>query len=229
MTDTFDERLVMLEALLFASESPQTPNRISQFLGRSVRKELPDLIQALNDNYADAGRSFRIREIAEGYQMYLMPTYTRAVEKFLSKQKERRLSQAALETLAVVAYKQPVTRADVEHVRGVNSDGVISSLLERKLTAIVGRSHKVGRPLLYGTTKQFLEYFGLKSLEELPRLDELALPEETSMVKSQVELNLDNGGDDDQREAALYPIDNEEDEKTGIMGQEIALETDVIE
>lgn len=229
MTDTFDERLVMLEALLFASESPQTPNRISQFLGTSIRRELPDLIQALNDSYADSGRSFRIREVAEGYQMYLMPTYTRAVEKFLRKQKERRLSQAALETLAVVAYKQPVTKADVEHVRGVNSDGVIASLLERKLTAIVGRSHKVGRPLLYGTTKQFLEYFGLKSLDELPRLDELAMPEEDSTTRSQVELNLGSDGDDDRSEVHEDPFETEEDEKGGIMGQEIALETDVIE
>jgi segregation and condensation protein B len=229
MTDTFDERLVMLEALLFVSENPQTPTRIAQFLGKSVRRDLPNLVQALNESYADEGRSFRIREVAEGYQFYLMPTYTRAVEKFLKRQVERRLSQAALETLAVIAYKQPVTKADIEHVRGVNSDGVIGSLLERKLTAIVGRSSKVGRALLYGTTKQFLEYFGLKSLEELPRLDELALPGEDPNQLEQVELNLDDSEDVGPPETAPEPIETEEDTKAGKMGQEIVLESDVIE
>lgn len=229
MIDSLDERLVMLEALLFVSESPQTPIRIAQFLGKSVRRDLPDLVQTLNESYANEGRSFRIREVAEGYQFYLMPTYTRAVEKFLKRQVERRLSQAALETLAVIAYKQPVTKADVEHVRGVNSDGVLASLLEKKLTAIVGRSSKVGRPLLYGTTKQFLEYFGLKSLEELPRLDELALPDEDPRQVGQVELKLDNDEEIAPPESALEPIENEEDAESGKMGQEIVLESDVIE
>ena len=185
-----DERLILFEALLFATERPLSPRRIIHFLGKSAKTDLPKLVEKLNDSFAESGRSFRVREIAGGYQLYLMPTYARAVEKFLKKQRERRLSQAALETLAVIAYKQPVSRADVEHVRGVNSDGVLSSLLERKLTAIVGRSQKVGRPLLYGTTERFLEYFGLNTLEELPRLDELVLPEDEISSENQVEMKF---------------------------------------
>lgn len=190
MKEPFDERLPLLEALLFVSDKPQPANRLSQFLGKFARRDLSELIQQLNESYGEEGRAFRIREIAGGYQMYLMPTFTHAVEKFLTKQKERRLSQAALESLSIIAYKQPVTKADVEHVRGVNSDGVLASLLERRLVSIVGRSQKAGRALLYGTTKDFLEYFGLKNLEELPRLEELALPDERPIADGQVELDL---------------------------------------
>ncbi len=202
-----DERLILFEALLFASERPLSPKRIIQFLGKSAKTDLPKLVEKLNDSFAESGRSFRIREIAGGYQLYLMPTYARAVEKFLKKQRERRLSQAALETLAVIAYKQPVSRSDIEHVRGVNSDGVLASLLERKLTAIVGRSQKVGRPLLYGTTNRFLEYFGLNTLEELPRLDELVLPEDETTGENQVELELGGENESDINELEAPELD----------------------
>jgi segregation and condensation protein B len=184
-----DDRLPMVEALLFASEKPVSASRLVGFLGKSSARKIPELIEKLNDSYSVSGRVFRVREVAGGYQMYLMPTYTRAVENYLGSHRERRLSQAALETLAVVAYKQPVSRADIEHVRGVNSGGVLASLLERKLTAIVGRSDKVGRPLLYGTTDRFLEYFGLRSLNDLPSLEELVLPDEND-EDGQVELRL---------------------------------------
>ncbi len=215
-----DERLILLEALLFVSESPQPPSRLVQFLGRSARNDLPRLVQKLNEDYADQGRAFRIREIADGYQMYLMPTYTQAVEKFLKRQIERRLSQAALETLAIVAYKQPVTRADIEHIRGVNADGVIASLLKRKLAAIVGRSHKAGRPLLYGTTRQFLEYFGLKSLDELPTLEELAIPGEESYARNQGELQLEPEKDDVQDETVESGEPDDDDRIPAVYGQE---------
>jgi segregation and condensation protein B len=201
-----DERLILFEALLFAAERPLSPRRIIQFLGKSAKTDLPKLVEKLNDSFAESGRSFRVREIAGGYQLYLMPTYARAVEKFLKKQRERRLSQAALETLAVIAYKQPVSRADVEHVRGVNSDGVLASLLERKLTAIVGRSQKVGRPLLYGTTERFLEYFGLNTLEDLPRLDELVLPEDEISSENQVEMKFGGENLSDVNESEVHEL-----------------------
>lgn len=226
MHDEPDQRLVLLEALLFVSEGSQPVNRIAQFLGKSARKDLPKMVEQLNESYAGEGRAFRIRQIAGGYQMHLLPTYTRAVEKFLKKQKERRLSQAALETLAVVAYKQPVARADIEHIRGVNSDGVIASLLQRRLISIVGRSSKVGRALLYGTTKQFLEYFGLDSLDELPRLEELALPEDDSLLHNQVELQLDSGPDEPQ-EASTESVDSEDETVCELVGQEIDENPDV--
>jgi segregation and condensation protein B len=229
MPDGTDERLVLLEALLFVSDSPLRSNRLVQFLGKSARKDLPNLVRHLNESYANDGRSFRIREIAGGYQMYLMPTYTRAVEKFLKKQRERRLSQAALETLAVMAYKQPVTRADIEHIRGVNSDGVIASLLERRLAAIVGRSQKLGRALLYGTTQQFLEYFGLNSLDELPRLDELVLPEEDQLSFNQVELELDSGREEIESEEPVDLEGSDDDMILAVAGQEIDVNPDVTE
>jgi segregation and condensation protein B len=229
MPDGPDERLMLLEALLFVSDGPQRPNRLIQFLGKSARKDLPKLVQHLNESYANEGRSFRIREIAGGYQMYLMPTYTRAVEKFLKKQRERRLSQAALETLAVMAYKQPVTRADIEHIRGVNSDGVIASLLERKLAAIVGRSQKVGRALLYGTTQQFLEYFGLNSLEELPRLEELVLPEDETSSLNQVELELDSGREEFESKEPVDLEGSDDEMILAVAGQEIDGNPDVTE
>jgi len=191
-----DDRLTLLEALLFASDKPQPQNRLVQYLGKSASKELTELIGKLNEAYANEGRTFRIRRIAGGYQMYLLPTFTRAVEGFLRKQRERKLSQAALETLSIIAYKQPVTKADVEHIRGVNSDGVMASLLERKLIAITGRSSKVGRALLYGTTTNFLEYFGLDSLEDLPKLDEIQIQDASG------------GRSDDQVELELSESDN---------------------
>lgn len=229
MFDAPDDRVTLLEALLFAADSPQPSNRLVQFLGKSARKELPDFVKRLNESYANEGRAFRIREIAGGYQMHLVPTYTRAVEKFLKKQKERRLSQAALETLAVVAYKQPVTRADIEHIRGVNSDGVIASLLERKLVAIVGRSQKVGRALLYGTTKKFLEYFGLNELHELPRLEELVLPEDELMPHNQVELELESEKEEVPIEQTVDSGESERERILAASGQEIDGNPDVTE
>jgi segregation and condensation protein B len=228
MCNAPDERLVLLEALLFVSDGPQSASRLVQLLGRSARKELANLVHQLNESYASEGRAFRIREIAGGYQMHLVPTYTRAVEKFLRKQRERRLSQAALETLAVIAYKQPVTRADIEHIRGVNSDGVVGSLLQRKLVAIVGRSSKVGRALLYGTTKRFLEYFGLNSLEELPRLEEFVLPEDGMFQLSTVQSETDSAG----KEIAEEDAESSEPDDSripAIAGQEIDGNPDVSE
>ena len=224
-----DDRLALLEALLFVSDSPQSPKRLIQFLGKSAKKDLYVLIQRLNESYAAEGRSFRIREVAGGYQMYLMPTYTYAVEKFLRKQRERRLSRAALETLAIIAYKQPVTKAEVEHIRGVNSDGVIASLLERKLTVIVGRSQKVGRALLYGTTNRFLEYFGLKTLDELPRLDELVLPDVPSSPQNQVELKLDSGDGGNHSNVSTDLQEFKENEIVVVTGEEIEKSSDVTE
>ncbi len=225
MFDAPDDRLMLIEALLFASESPQPRKKLIQFIGKSSAQQLDELIEELNESYANEGRSFRIRVIAGGFQMHLLPTYTRAVEKFLQTQRERRLSQAALETLAIIAYKQPVTKADVEHIRGVNSDGVIASLLERKLVAIVGRSQKVGRALLYGTSRQFLEFFGLNSLDELPKLDELVLPgEDDPDSRDQVELVLSEKSTQDVETAEDEPTDEEE---TALVGQEIDEKPDV--
>jgi len=225
MFDAPDDRLTLIEALLFASDSPQPRKKVIQFIGKSSAKKMDELIEQLNESYSNEGRSFRIREVAGGFQMYLLPTYTRAVEKYLQTQRERRLSQAALETLSIVAYKQPVTKAEIEHIRGVNSDGVIASLLERKLVAIVGRSQKVGRALLYGTSRQFLEFFGLNSLDELPKLDELILPGDNNPEsREQVELMLSDEspqGDETDEDESIN------EEESVLVGQEIDKKPDV--
>jgi segregation and condensation protein B len=167
-----------IEAMLFASGEPVTTRRLADALaefdidGRGVRK----LIGEISDEYDESGRGFSIEELAGGFQMRTRPEYAEYVGALAGRGGSGRLSQAALETLAVVAYKQPVTRADVEAIRGVQAGPLLRSLLHKKLVRITGRAEVLGRPLLYGTTKAFLEYFGLKSLGELPKVEELPRP-----------------------------------------------------
>lgn len=170
----------IVEAMLFATDSPLSLSRISSILKDLKPREVKSLIDQLNREYKARNQGFAIREIASGYQMYTLPEYTFWVNQIYDHRKKQRLSQAALETLAIVAYKQPLIRSEIEHIRGVNCEGVLHTLLERNLITVVGREKKAGRPLLYGTTKEFLSYFGLKKLQDLPRMEELEslLPEE---------------------------------------------------
>ncbi len=163
----------IVEAMLFASDSPLSLYRISSILKDVRPAEVRSIIDQLNQEYSERNQGFSIREIASGYQMYTLPEYTFWVNQIFDHRKKQRLSQAALETLAIVALKQPLIRSEVEHIRGVNCEGVLHTLLEKNLITVVGRERKAGRPLLYGTTKEFLSYFGLKSLEDLPRVEEL--------------------------------------------------------
>ncbi len=138
--------------------------------------ELPTLheaVQKLNEQYDASGRAFRIVEIALGYQFATRPDYSEYVARLFKEKSRRRLSSAALETLAIVAYKQPVSKGDIENIRGVNCDEVLKSLLEKNLVTITGRAEAVGRPLLYGTTIDFLRHFGLHTLSDLPRPREI--------------------------------------------------------
>ncbi|MBD3217174.1 MAG: SMC-Scp complex subunit ScpB [candidate division Zixibacteria bacterium] len=205
LTEELTERMNLTEALLFASPEPLDHKKISRFLGKLTKTQVGEVIQALNERYIEGGHSFRIREIADGFQICLLPNMTMAVEKFLKRQRERRLTQAGLETLSVIAYKQPVTKGEIEHIRGVAVDGPLNTLLERKLVTIVGRAEKVGHPLLYGTTKKFLEYFGLKNLKELPRIDEFAEAYKIKKKSSQQELTLseDEGGEEKEPKSRL--------------------------
>jgi len=167
-----------IEAMLFASGEPVRSRKIAELLrdtgidGRGVRK----IITALAKDYDEAGRGFTIEEIAGGFQMLSRPDYAEYVADLLGGAGGGKLSQAALETLAVVAYKQPVTRADIETIRGVQAGPLLRALLHKGLIKITGRAEVLGRPLLYGTTRQFLEHFGLKSLNELPKVEELPKP-----------------------------------------------------
>ncbi len=163
----------LVEAILFAAESAMPPAKIAVLMGVGDAREVRKHVQKLNDEYDSHGFSFRIQEVAGGFQMLTLPAYNPWLKKLMRARQETRLSPAALETLAILAYKQPCTRADVEAIRGVAAGELINRLRELNLVKIVGRAEDLGRPLLYGTTKHFLEIFGLPSLEELPQVEAL--------------------------------------------------------
>jgi segregation and condensation protein B len=143
-------------------------------LGNSDADEIRKLLKALQADYEKSDRGMMIREIAGGYQMLSNSQYAEYVRNFFKTRVKEKLSRPALEALAIAAYRQPVSRADIEVIRGVNSDGVVTNLLEKGLIKIVGRKDVPGRPFLYGTAKAFLEYFGLKSLKDLPKLEDVS-------------------------------------------------------
>ncbi len=164
----------VLEALIFASPQPLTPREITQVMGGVPRPAWEAALEELRAEYARDGRGLQLVEIAGGWQITTRPEYNDWVRELLDPKTPTRLSIQALETLAVVAYKQPVTLPEIIELRGVKSGGVIKTLLEKRLLRILGRKEVVGRPILYGTTRQFLLHFGLKDLGDLPRIEEFA-------------------------------------------------------
>jgi segregation and condensation protein B len=165
--------LPIIEALIFASEAPLPIAKIREIIPALSPKQITMVIEYLNEQYHQGGRSYEIREIAGGYQMFTLPEFAAFIDKLYQEKQQSRLTQKSLETLAIVAYKQPVTRHEIEEIRGVNVDGVMKTLLSRGLVTISGRAQAPGSPFLYKTTKKFLDYFGLKSLEDLPKLKEI--------------------------------------------------------
>lgn len=164
--------VVALEALLFSTRHPLTSARLAELIDIPSAKALRHAIAALNELYESTGRSFRIEQVAGGYQMLTMPSFGPLLNKMHQREIDAKLSRSALETLSIIAYKQPVLRAEVEAIRGVASGETIRSLMEKHLVKIAGRAEEPGRPILYGTTKRFLEVFGLNSLKELPKEDQ---------------------------------------------------------
>lgn len=164
----------VLEALVFASPQPVTPREIEKVLGGVSRADWQAALEGLRADYARDGRGLQLVEVAGGYQITTRPEYNDWVRELLDPRAPTRLSVQALETLAVIAYKQPVTLPEIIDLRGVKSGGVIKTLLEKRLIRITGRKEVVGRPMLYGTTKEFLLHFGLKDVGELPRIEEFA-------------------------------------------------------
>jgi segregation and condensation protein B len=160
-----------IEALLFVSDEPLTSAKIARVAG-AHEGDVKQAMRALADEYAQRDRGFQLREVAGGWQLCTHPAYDEAVEELVLSWDTRRLSQAALEALAVIAYHQPVTRAGVNAVRGVNSEGVIASLMEKGLVKEMGRDPGQGNAILFGTTRGFLEKFGLNDLEALPPLED---------------------------------------------------------
>ncbi len=167
-----DEKLKsILEAILFAASEPISLDQFQSALPEIGKRAIRRGLGELSDDYEEMGRSFHLVEIANGYQICSRSEYSEWIEKFYTRQVRVTLSPSALETLAIVAYKQPITRSDVATIRGVNSDSVLNSLLEKGLVRITGR--KDGRALLFSTTDEFLQQFGLKDASELPSLDEI--------------------------------------------------------
>jgi len=163
----------VLEALLFATDAPLPAARLSQLIGGITPKIVAHLVGLLNGRYERAGASFRIEAIARGYQIMTLATYQPWIDKLNRHRSETRLSEASLETLAIVAYKQPIIRADIEALRGVGCGVVLTRLREMGLIRVAGRAEVVGRPLLYETTRKFLDAFGLADLDDLPRIEAL--------------------------------------------------------
>ena len=159
----------LLEALLFSTHHPLTAGRLAELLDLDGTKPVRGAIKELNKQYEDAGRSFRVEQVAGGYQLLTLPEFGEDLKKLHQREADAKLTTAALETLAIVAYKQPILRADVEAIRGVACGETIRSLMEKHLVKIAGRAEEPGRPILYGTTKRFLELFGLNSLKDLPQ------------------------------------------------------------
>ena len=163
----------IIESFLFVSEEPLTFDKMKSALPSTDVKAIKEALQTLTDEYDQRNGGICLVEVAGGYQLRTRPEYAEWVRKIIQPSAQR-LSPAALETLAIVAYKQPIMRSDIEHIRGVDAGGILRMLLDRKLIRIQGRKEIPGRPLIYGTTRHFLELFGLKDIKDLPSPRDLA-------------------------------------------------------
>ncbi|UCE19950.1 MAG: SMC-Scp complex subunit ScpB [Gemmatimonadota bacterium] len=163
----------IVEAILFSSDAPVPLEKLRSIIETAGTRQIQESIKLLNGEYGAEGRSFHIIEVAGGFQFATHPRYASWIKKLFRGRRLPRLSQAALESLAIIAFKGPIIRAEIEAIRGVNVEGVLKTLLERNLITVMGRQHAPGRPLLYGTTQDFLIYFGINSLSDLPQPKEL--------------------------------------------------------
>lgn len=163
----------VVEALLFSSDAPLSAADLARGDESLDEDDVDQAVAELRAEYDSSGRAFQIYELGGGYQVLTRPEYALVLERFSTVAQPSRLSTAALETLAIIAYRQPIGRVEVEEIRGLRSVGVLRTLQERGLVEVVGRGDGLGRPLLYGTTARFLSHFGLRSLDDLPRPDDL--------------------------------------------------------
>ena len=162
-----------LEALLFVSHDPLTMEKLASVLGGVPKSTLKTTMQVLQDEYEQVGRGLLITEVAGGFVMVTRPEHSAAIKRLSKAKTSTKLSRSALEAMAIISYKQPITRSEIEKIRGVETSGVLRTLLDQKMIRIVGRQEIPGRPILYGTGKQFLQRFGLRDLRDLPPLKEL--------------------------------------------------------
>lgn len=179
----------IVEALIFASDVPLSAEQLKGYIGGTTVSEVKKAVETLNIEYSQTNRAFHIIRVAGGFQIVTRETYAQWVKKLFQKRIKSKLSPAALETLSVIAFKQPVPKSTIEAIRGVNCDGVVRTLLERKLITISGRSEGQGRALLYRTTKEFLRYFGINDISDLPKPREIEelLKDEKNLPQDAVE------------------------------------------
>lgn len=192
MTEINPEIKGAIESIIFISEGSIPVEEIQNIFEGLDLETIKNIVEELKNEYSQRNSGIRIVEVAGGYQMVTSPNYAQFIKKFYKLKHAERLSMPALETLSIISYKQPVTKAEIESIRGVNVDGVIKNLLEKSLIRIMGRKEVVGRPFVYGTTRSFLEYFGLNSLDELPDVEEFVQTLQ------------------DREEAAITPLTEEE-------------------
>lgn len=192
--------LTIIEALIFASDDPLPAGEIVRAIkgidGEDIvinSTDIDETVDKLNAKYDENGNSFRIIKIANGYLFATRAEYAKYLGFISTEKSKRRLSQAALETLAIIAYKQPITKPELEMIRGVNSDYILNTLLEKNLITITGRTETIGRPLLYGTTDEFLKYFGLYKISDLPKpreIEEIMQDEDFLEQKRKIMMNV---------------------------------------
>ncbi|MFH0940791.1 MAG: SMC-Scp complex subunit ScpB [Candidatus Omnitrophota bacterium] len=211
MEDTLELEKIRsaIESLIFTSDKPLFIDDIKKLFDNLESSKIRELIESLQKELLDRSSGLRIIEIAGGFQMVTSPDNAEVIKSFYKIKHTEKLSGPSLETLSIIAYKQPVTRIDIEAIRGVNVDGVVKSLLEKNLIRIVGRKEVIGRPFVYGTTRLFLDYFGLKSLAELPKIEEFAQQDILLDVK------LATG------EGEITPLSKEEEEQLQIGEQDV--------
>jgi segregation and condensation protein B len=216
----------IVEAILFASQKPVSAKELSNFLKGAAEAakedpsiacfakvkapQLQDAIEQLEKEFAETGRSFEIRESAAGWQLVTKADFAPWLRQLFPENRQARLSAPAMETLAIIAYRQPITRADIEAVRGVAVDGVMQTLLDRNLVRIAGRADIAGRPLLYETTQFFMEHFGLKNLDDLPNASELrkiSLPKAEPPAEAPTETPAEPAAEAPQETASEVPAE----------------------
>ncbi len=232
------ELKAIVESIVFASEEEITSKQIKDIVdGSGLRitlSEVEETISELNQEYRSEGRAFEIMSISGGYSFATKKDFSRFVGKLYEEKQKKKLSQSAIETLSIIAYKQPITRNEIEFVRGVNVDYIVNSLLERDLITIQGRADSPGRPILYGTTKTFLKVLGLNSLEDLPKLKEineiLKNEEIEGITEADIELfnSVSSAGQEQTHDDStqLTLITNEDNVAADVTGETAGVESD---